>query len=104
MDTNTFDQFDLSAEEIEEIRPFLIEDMEGITALITGEKVLTLRMPPTIDMKITECPPSMKGASVTSRYKPATLTTGLVVQVPEYIAPGDVIRVNTEDRTYLGRA
>jgi elongation factor P len=103
MDSKTFDQFDLSLEEIEEIRPFLMEDMEGITALISGEKVLALRLPPTIDLQITECPPSMKGASATSRYKPATLTTGLVVQVPEYIAPGDVIRVNTEDRTYQGR-
>jgi elongation factor P len=46
----------------------------------------------------------MKGASATARYKPATLSTGLIVQVPEYIAPGDVIRVDTEERTYLARA
>ena len=46
----------------------------------------------------------MKGASATSRTKPATLTTGLVVQVPEYIEPGEIIRVDTRERKYLSRA
>ncbi|MGE4490015.1 MAG: elongation factor P-like protein YeiP [Kiritimatiellales bacterium] len=104
MDTSSFDQFELSEADIEDILPFLVEDMEGITALTAGEKVLALRLPPTIDLQITECAPSMKGASATARYKPATLSTGLIVQVPEYIAPGDVIRVDTEERTYLSRA
>jgi len=66
--------------------------------------VLGIRMPSTLEMEIVACPPSMKGASATSRTKPATLTTGLVVQVPEYIAPGDIIKVDTEERRYLSRA
>jgi len=104
MDVESFDQFELTEGEIEEVLPFLIEDMEGITALTADEKVLAVRLPPTIDLEITECSPSMKGASATARYKPAVLVTGLIVQVPEYIAPGDVIRVDTEERTYLARA
>jgi elongation factor P len=104
MDLETYDQFELTEADIAEAKPFLIEEMENITALITGEKVLAIRMPPTLEMKIVECPPSMKGASATSRTKPATLSTGLVVQVPEYIAPGDVIKVDTEERRYLSRA
>lgn len=104
MNLETFDQFELTAEDIDEAIPFLIEDMEGITALLSGEKVLGIRMPLVLEMKIVECPPSMKGASATSRTKPATLTTGLIVQVPEYIAPGDVIKVDTEEKRYLSRA
>jgi elongation factor P len=104
MDLASFEQFELSANEIEDCLPFLIEDMEGIIALTSGGKVLTLRMPDTIDLEIVECPPAMKGASATSRNKPATLTTGLVVQVPEYIEPGEIIRVDTRERKYLSRA
>jgi elongation factor P len=104
MDLASFEQFELAANEIEDCLPFLIEDMEGIIALTSGGKVLTLRMPDTIDLEIVECPPAMKGASATSRNKPATLSTGLVVQVPEYIEPGEIIRVDTRERKYLSRA
>lgn len=104
MDLESYEQFELTEADVEEALPFLTEDMEGITALLSGGKVLGIRMPPVLEMKIVECPPSMKGASATSRTKPATLTTGLIVQVPEYIAPGDVIKVDTEERRYLSRA
>jgi len=104
MDLDTYDQFELTETDIEDSLPFLIEDMENITALISDGKVLAIRMPPTLELEIVECPPSMKGASATSRTKPATLTTGLVVQVPEYIAPGDIIKIDTEEKKYLSRA
>lgn len=104
MDLESYDQFELMENDIEDVKPFLVEDMEGITALMSDDKVLGIRMPSTLDMEIVECPPSMKGASATSRTKPATLSTGLIVQVPEYIAPGDVIKVDTEERRYLSRA
>jgi elongation factor P len=104
MDLENYEQFELFQDDIEECLPFLIEDMEGIIALISEGKVLTLRMPDTIELEIVECPPAMKGASATSRTKPATLTTGLIVQVPEYIETGEVIKVDTKERKYLSRA
>lgn len=104
MDLETYESFELTEEDIGEIIPFLVEGMEGITALVSDGKVLTLRMPDVIELDIVECPPSMKGASATSRTKPATLTTGLVVQVPEYIEPGETIKVDTRERKYLSRA
>lgn len=104
MDLETYEPFEQTEDEIEEILPFLTEGMEGITALISEGRILTLRMPDTIDMEIVECPPAMKGASATSRTKPATLTTGLIVQVPEYIEAGEVIRVDTRERKFLSRA
>lgn len=104
MDLESYDQFELFEADIEDALPFLVEDMEGITALTSEGKVLTIRMPSTLEMEIVECPPSMKGASATSRTKPATLTTGLIVQVPEYIAPGEIIKVDTEEKRFLSRA
>lgn len=104
MDLESYEQFELMEEDIEDILPFLIEDMEGIIALVSEGRVLTLQLPDTIDLEIIECPPSMKGASATSRTKPATLSTGLIVQVPEYIAPGEIVRVDTRDRKFLSRA
>ena len=105
MDLESYEAFELTEEDIEDILPFLIEGMEGITALIASDgRILTLRMPDTIDLEIIECPPAMKGASATSRTKPATLSTGLIVQVPEYIEPGETIKVDTRERKYLSRA
>ena len=104
MDLENYEQFELFKEDIEECLPFLLEDMEGIIALISDGKVLTLRMPDTIELAIVECPPAMKGASATSRTKPATLTTGLIVQVPEYIESGETVKVDTKERKFLSRA
>ncbi len=104
MDLENYEQFELFKDDIEECLPFLVEDMEGIIALISDGKVLTLRMPDTIELEIVECPPAMKGASATSRTKPATLTTGLIVQVPEYIEPGESIKIDTREQKFLSRA
>lgn len=104
MDLESYEQFELVQEDIEECLPFLIEDMEGITALTSDGRILTLRMPDTMEMEIIECPPAMKGASATSRTKPATLPTGLIVQVPEYIEKGETIRIDTRERKFLSRA
>lgn len=104
MDLESYEQFELIEEDIEDALSFLVEDMEGITALTSDGKVLGIRLPPVLELEIVECPPSMKGASATSRTKPATLSTGLIVQVPEYIAPGDIIKVDTEEKRYLSRA
>lgn len=104
IDVVSYDQFELMAEDIEDCLPFLLEDMEGIIALVSDGKVLTLKMPDTIELDIVECPPAMKGASATSRTKPATLSTGLIVQVPEYIESGETIKVDTRERKYLSRA
>jgi len=103
MDLETYEQFELTYDDIEDCLPFLIEDMEGIVALISDGRVLTLRMPDTVDLEIITCDPSIKGASATSRTKPAELVTGLTVQVPEYIAPGDIIKVDTREKKYLSR-
>jgi len=104
MDLESYESFEQTEQDIEDILPFLTEGMEGITALISDGRILALRVPDTIDLEIVECPPAMKGASATSRTKPATLTTGLIVQVPEYIASGEKIRVDTRECKFLSRS
>jgi len=104
MDLEDYSQFELSREDLGDQVLYLIDDLEGIRSLVSDERVLGIELPDTVEMKIEECDPSMKGASATARTKPATLQTGLVVQVPEYLAPGEMIRVDTRSAAFLSRA
>jgi len=104
MDAEDFSQFSLQQDTIEEQLLYLVEDMEGVYALMSDGKVLTIEVPQKVELKIESCDPVMKGASVTSRSKPAKCQTGLVVQVPEYLEAGETILIDTATGTYLSRA
>ena len=104
MDTEDFSQFTLPATAIEEQLDYLVEDMEGLFALTSDGKILTIEVPQKVVLTIASCDPVMKGASVTARSKPAKCQTGLVVQVPEYLETGEAIIVDTATGTYLSRA
>ena len=71
--------------------------------IVNGAPV-ALDLPSMVELEIVETDPSMKGGSATARTKPAKLSTGLVVQVPEHISIGDMIKVNVEERKFTGRA
>jgi elongation factor P len=103
MDAEDFSQFTLPQDLIEDQLLYLVEDMEGLYALISDGKVLTIEVPQKVELEIVSCDPVMKGASVTSRNKPATCQTGLVVQVPEHLATGETILIDTATGTYLSR-
>ncbi len=104
MDLEDYNQFQLSIAELDGQEDFLMEDMEGITALVIDERVVAIELPPVVELAIATCDPAMRGASATARTKPAHLVTGRVVQVPEYLAPKDVVRVDTRTGKYLSRA
>lgn len=104
MDSENYEQFSLAADAVEEESAFLFDGLEGISALISDGQLLGIVLPNTLTLEITECAPAMKAASSSARTKPATLTTGLVVQVPEYLTPGELIKVNTETREFISRA
>lgn len=104
MDTDSYEQYTLPDASIEEELPFLTEGLEGVSALITDGQILGIELPANVTLEITECAPAMKAASSSARTKPATLSTGLVVQVPEYLTPGESIKVNTESREFMSRA
>lgn len=104
MDGESYEQYTLSDDAVADELPFLTDGMEGITALITDGTLLAIELPATVTLQIEETVPAMRAASSSARTKPATLSTGLVVQVPEYLVPGEKIKVNTETREFVSRA
>lgn len=104
MDKESYEQYTFDNEAIEAELPYLVDGLAGIYALVANETLLGIELPATVEMDIVECAPGIKGASASARTKPATLTTGLVVQVPEYLAPGERIKVNTATGEFISRA
>ncbi|HUT07870.1 MAG TPA: elongation factor P-like protein YeiP [Candidatus Latescibacteria bacterium] len=104
MDLQDYSQFTLMKDEIEEEWPYLTEGIDGLISISSEGRVLGLEIPTFIELEIVETMPSVKGGSVTARTKPATLSTGLVVQVPEYMSSGEVIRVDTRTGEYVSKA
>ena len=104
MDNEDFSQYPLKAEDIRDELPFITEGCDGLLALKVGDSVIGLELPLSVVLTITETTPAMKAASASARTKPATLETGLVVQVPEYIQEGEKVKVNTSERKFMSRA
>ena len=95
MDLVDYNQFALTREEIHAHVPYLVDDLEGIRAMVLDEQVIGIELPLTVDMKITACDPAVKGNSATARTKKASIETGHEVQIPEHLSPGEVVRVDT---------
>lgn len=103
MDLEDYTSYELMEDEIEDAVPYLVDGMEGIKALLQDGRVLCIQMPDAVELSIAECAPSMRGASVTARTKAATLETGLVIQVPEYMEAGERVRVDTRTADFIQR-
>ncbi len=104
MDLNDFSEITFRQEDIQNEWLYITEDLEGVVALFSDGKALGLELPPVAELKVVKCDPSIRGASATARTKPATVSTGLQVQVPEYLSSGEIIRVDTRSGQFLGRA
>jgi len=104
MDKETFEQYTLDTDSLKEELQFLTEELEGVLAMIADEMILGIELPQTVILEIIDTAPGMKAASSSARTKPATLTTGLIVQVPEYLAPGETIKINTQTSEFVSRA
>ena len=104
MDSADFTQFSFSADDLRDLAPFMTENMEGVEALVVDDEVIAIELPDTVELPITETAPGVRGNSATGRTKPATLSTGHIVQVPEHLDQGEVVRVDTRTGEYLGRA
>lgn len=104
MDKEDYQQYELALDDVEEQLPYITEGLEGMRALIYNDGCVGLDVPTTVELKITQCDPGVKGNSATSRTKPATLETGLVVQVPEYIKEGETLKIDTRTGEFLSRA
>ncbi|MEX2122047.1 MAG: elongation factor P [Pirellulales bacterium] len=104
LDEVDFNQYALPAGDVEEEVRYLTPELEGVQALIYNEQCVGVQIPSTVALRIAQCDPQVKGNSATGRTKPATLETGTVIQVPEYLAEGEVIKVDTRTGEFLSRA
>lgn len=104
MDDENYTQYSINEEAIAEEILFINEDTQGIQVVLVNDSPVALELPKNVELEIVETDPSIKGGSATARTKPAVLTTGLTVQVPEHISTGDRIKVSVEERKFMGRA
>jgi len=104
MDTQEYAQYMISSDSIEDELVWLTDGMEGIVGLIIDENMVAIEIPASLVFEISETAPGIKGASATARTKPAILTNGVEIQVPEYLEPGEMIKVNIETKKYMSRA
>ncbi len=104
MNLENYEQYSLNSEELTGQIPYLTEGLDGIIMLLLDDSALAIELPTAITLEIVETPPALKGASATNRTKPAKLTTGLEIQVPEYIESGDIIKINSESGKFMSRA
>ena len=104
LDQQDYNQYSLPAADVASQMGYVTEDLQGMLALVYNEDCIGLQLPATVQLKVTQCDPGVKGNSATSRNKPATLETGLVVQVPEYLKEGEMVKVDTRTGQYLSRA
>lgn len=103
MDPETFDQIELSDATIGDLKNYLAPGGK-VDILFVDEQPLNIDLPGTVTLKVIESADGIKGDTASNVQKPATVETGLVVQVPLFIKEGEVIKVNTDDGSYLGRA
>ena len=82
---------------------YMTDDLEGMIALLVDGQIVAIELPSNVELEIVETVPGMKGASAVARNKPAIISTGLEVQVPEYLETGDRIKVSTSSGKYLSR-
>lgn len=104
MDNESFEQFMINTADIEQALPYISDDLDNIVAVLLDGQLLAIELPTAVTLSIVDTAPGIKGATAAARTKPATLSTGLEVQVPEYIENGEIIRVNTATGKFMSRA
>jgi len=103
MDTENYEQYSLLGDQLGDQQDWLSENMEGLYALMLDGGFVGIELPANVELEIAETAPVIKGATATNRNKPATLSNGRVVHVPEYMSPGERVRVNTETGKFMSR-
>lgn len=103
MDDENFTQYSFNESDLEGQLEYLNEGLGGIIVMVIDGTAAGIQLPASVDLEILETSPALKGGTATKRNKRATLAGGLEVQVPEYLAQGEVIKVNTETGEFMSR-
>jgi elongation factor P len=102
MNTETYEQHELSKDLLDNAVNYLYAN-EKLNVLFHENVPVGINLPNSVVLEVTVTEPGLKGATATASYKPATVITGLVVQVPQFVKIGDTIKIKTEDGTYQER-
>jgi len=103
MDDEDFTQYSFNKEDLDGQTGYLSDGLSDVLVILIDGSEAGIQLPVSVELEILETAPALKGGSVTKRTKPATLAGGLEVQIPEYLAQGEVIKVNTESGEYMSR-
>lgn len=104
MDSEDFSQYLIDADVIGDGAGYITDGLQGIFVMIIEDTPVAIQLPQSVVLEVTDTAPVMKGATATKSNKPASLVTGLEILVPDYITPGETVRVNTESGEFMGRA
>jgi elongation factor P len=103
MDSESYEQFEISIEAMGEQAAFLSEGLEGLLSLKVEGKIVSVELPATVVMEVVEADPIIKGATAKAQYKRSVVSTGVEIQVPGYVDVGQLIRVDTRDGHFVER-
>lgn len=103
MDTETYEQIALADEDLGDAMSYVVPETMISMEWVEGKPV-GIDLPSAVDLKVVETAPGIKGATASAQRKPATLETGIIVQVPSFIEEGEILRISTLDGSYLERA
>jgi elongation factor P len=104
LDQSDYEQYSLPLADLEHEMQFVTDALEGMMALIYRGECVGIQIPAAVTLKVVQCDPLVKGDSATKRTKPATLETGYIVQVPEYLKENEMIKVDTRSGEFISRA
>jgi elongation factor P len=102
MHPETYEQMSLNRDLLEDSLSYLVPNARVTVDFFEGNPI-GVTLPTTVDLRITDTEPVLKGATATASMKPATTETGLVVQVPQFVTDGDIVRVDTTEGKYISR-
>jgi elongation factor P len=102
MDNETYDQLSFDPEMVGTAMQYLLPNA-NVAVMYVGGKAVSIDVPASVELVVTDTPPSLKGATATNQYKEATLETGLKIMVPPFIDPGEKIKIDTRTGEYIER-
>ena len=104
LDDEDYTPYTLDAATVGDAAGYIVPDLSGCYVALIDDAPVALQLPPSVALEVVDTPPELKGGTATKRPKPAKLSTGIEIQVPEYIANGERVLVNTATGEFAGRA
>ena len=104
MDVESYEQFAITGGDLGDSAGYLKEGLEGLRSVVLNDQVISIDLPNTVVLEVSDTAPAMKGATAQAQTKTATLETGLEIQVPAYLESGELVQVDTRDARFISRA